>query len=871
MSVNPNDARQRRGQVSVQIAIQSGELEPIELERRSGEVKKRAKALADAGRWELATPLYRELLAEVTDDTDALRGLGLAALHGDRPGEAVGWLLRAHYSSPYSVSILSELGLAQKRCGLGRDAISSYRRALMLDERNLALLVNLGRAERESGSLGSAILAFRRAIAVDPSSAGLWSMQSNALREAGRLPEALEAARKAVELDRELAEAHLNEGAALHASGAFADAVLSYFVAQLSPGQRDAALANLKVAVRMLGKQAAVDPGVRLVARWIGGHGDPALLCELAALVRKTRPWIALVCLERAQHQAPSAAVERQLAGVFWDLGREQPALEHLLHAIASDRRDVLSYRLLGEWLSAPNKISLESPGWRRLFDECPPDVPALRNIGVALRRRGLPMSAVVMQRRALELDPTNLAALVNLGAALSTQGEVAEAIAVYRRALAIEPTHLKTWSNLLFSLHLDPEQSPGDIFEEHRRFGKLLGSSAAQTSSPDHPRVSGAPARATPLDGRRLRVGYVSPDFRSHPVAHFIEPVLAAHDRRQVEVFCYSDVEHPDDVTARLARTAEHFSACAGWSDAKLRERIVADGVDVLVDLTGHTGNNRLSVFATRPCPIQVSWLGYFDTSGLGAIDYRIADAVSVPANAERYFVERVVRLPRSANCFLPPAGPEPSQPPCLARGHITFGCYNNPAKVNRRTVAVFARVLTATPGSKLLFKYLAFNDPGMRARYSAWFEEAGIAPERILFEGPSSLERFHESFSRIDIALDPFPYSGETTALHTLWMGVPLVALEGETLARRLASRVLRITQLDAWVARDEDDYVRIACELAGDTGRLERTRKELRGRLSGSALFDYPGVTRDLEAAYHGMLRDALALGAAGAGGT
>jgi protein O-GlcNAc transferase len=853
----------------VQIAIQSEEIEPIEPERRSLDVKRRAKALADAGRWELATPLYRELLAEVTDDTDALRGLGLAALHGDRPAEAVNWLLRAHYSSPYDVSILSELGLAQKRCGLGRDAISSYRRALMLDERNLALLINLGRAERESGSLGSAILSFRRALAVDSSAAGLWSMLSNALREAGRVSEALEAARKAVELDRELAEAHLNEGAALHASGVFADAILSYFVAQLCPGLREVALANLKTAARMLGKRAGEDPVVRLVARWIGGRGDPALLSEIAALVRKTRPWIALVCLERAQHQAPSAAVERQLASVLWDLGRVQPALERLLHAIATDRRDVLSYRLLGEWLSAPNKINLESSGWRRLFDECPPDVPALRNIGVALRRRGFPMSAVTMQRRALELDPTNLAALVNLGAALSTQGENAEAIAVYRRALSIEPTHRKTWSNLLFSLHLDPAQTPGGIFEEHRLFGKLFGSSGAAAAS--HTPASGhvSPVRATPLSGRRLRVGYVSPDFRSHPVAHFIEPVLAAHDRKQVEVFCYSDVEHPDDVTARLGKSAEHFHACARWSDAALRERIVADGVDILVDLTGHTGNNRLSVFATRPCPVQVSWLGYFDTTGLGAIDYRIADAASVPQSAERYFVERVVRLPRSANCFLPPDGPEPSVPPCLARGHITFGCYNNPAKVNRRTVAVFARVLAATPDSRLLFKYLAFNDPGMRARYSAWFEEAGIAPERIQFEGPSSLERFHESFSRIDIALDPFPYSGETTALHTLWMGVPLVALEGETLARRLASRVLRIAQLDAWVARDEDEYVRIAADLAGDTARLTRTRHLLRGQLSASALFDYPGVTRDLEAAYHGMLREALALGAARAG--
>jgi predicted O-linked N-acetylglucosamine transferase (SPINDLY family) len=602
----------------------------------------------------------------------------------------------------------------------------------------------------------------------------------------------------------------------------------------------------------------------------LDGPRSAVALRELAALVGKTRPWVALVCLEQALREAPSAAAERELATLLWDLGRVQPALEHLLRAIATDRGDVFAYRLLGEWLSAPNKISLARPGWRRLFDECPPDVPALRNIGVALRRRGFPLRASAMQRRAIDLEPTNLPALVNLGAALSSQGENAEAIAAYRRALAIDPGHRETWSNLLFTLHLDPDQTPSSIFEEHRRFGELLGRSIAPngggTAIPGGAAASAsspaAPARATPLGGRRLRVAYVSPDFRSHPVAHFIEPVLDAHDRTQLEIFCYSDVEHPDAVTARLAKSAEHFVACARWSDAALRQRITADGIDILVDLAGHTGQNRLAVFATRPCPVQASWIGYFDTSGLRAIDYRIADAPSLPASAERFFVERVVRLPRSANCFLPPDGPEPSEPPCLARGHITFGCFNNPAKVNRRTVAVFARVLAATPNSVLLFKYLAFNDPGMRARYRTWFTEAGINPERIRFEGPSSLEKFHESFSRIDVALDPFPYSGETTALHTLWMGVPLVALEGETLARRLASRVLRIARLDAWVAEDEAQYVGIAGELARETGRLRIIRQELRGRLRESALFDYPGVTRDLEAAYQSMWRAALA---------
>jgi predicted O-linked N-acetylglucosamine transferase (SPINDLY family) len=773
----------------------------------------------------------------------------------------VTWLLRAHYSTPYSVPILSDLGLAQKRCGLGRDAIATYRRALMLDERNLALLVNLGRAEREFGRIGSAILSFRRALAVEPSSAAIWSMLSNALRESGRVPEALQAAREALGHDPGLPEAHLNEGAALHASGALPEAIVSYYIAALAPALRAGALGNLKLAVHMLGTRAASEPAVRLVVGLLGEPRHTPALRALAGLCTESRPSLAKVLLEHTLVVTPDAGAERQLALLLWAQGQVQPALEHLLHAIATDRGDVHGWRLLGEWLTAPNKISLASPRWQRLLDECPPDAAALRNIGVALRRRGFPLMGARLQRRALELEPTNLAALINLGAALSSQGDGVQAIATYRRALAIDPDSREAWSNLLFSIHLDPDRTPSSIFEEHRRYGDRLR--AALVSSGAAPAANTRPERAfrAPEAARRLRVGYVSPDFRSHPVAAFIEPVLVAHDLTRVEVFCYSDVEHPDAVTARLARSTEHFVPCARWPDAELRQRIVADGIDVLVDLAGHTASSRLALFATRPSPIQVSWLGYWDTTGLDAIDYRIADAASVPASAERYFVERIVRLPRSANCFLPPDDLAPSEPPCLANGFVTFGCYNNPAKINRRTLAVFARVLTATPGSKLRLKYMGFNEPGMCERYREWFRAAGVAPERILFEGPSSLERFHESFSRIDIALDPFPYSGETTALHTLWMGVPLVALEGETLARRLASRVLRIAGLNAWVAEHEDEYVAIASELARDPHSLQSTRRELRGRLSASALFDYAGVTRDLEAAYEWMWRESL----------
>jgi predicted O-linked N-acetylglucosamine transferase (SPINDLY family) len=216
------------------------------------------------------------------------------------------------------------------------------------------------------------------------------------------------------------------------------------------------------------------------------------------------------------------------------------------------------------------------------------------------------------------------------------------------------------------------------------------------------------------------------------------------------------------------------------------------------------------------------------------------------------------VVRLPRSANCYLPCPSPEPGNAPCLEKGYVTFGCFNNPMKVGREVVAVFGELLRRLPMSQLLFKYNAFNDPHRRARYLSWLAEEGIAPERILFEGPSPLPLFMQSFDKIDIALDPFPYSGETTALHTLWMGVPLVVLGGPSLVERLASRVLSICGRDEWIAHSKEDYVRIALELASDRFRLDRLRRELRAGMAASPLLDHRGVTRELEATYRELWR-------------
>jgi protein O-GlcNAc transferase len=816
-----------------------------ESERRT--LLSQAQRLAKARCWDEASRLYREVLAQRPRDVEALEGLGVAALHDNRVAEGLELLSKARQQAPDNARVVGHLGIAQKRDGRLLEAIATFREAAELEPAP-SHLINLARAQRDAGQLSEAIETFRRALELQRDAPEAWSMLSNVLREAGRCEEAADAARAASSRNPWLGEAHLNEGAALHRLGQLGDAIASYWVATTLGSSRGAATTNLSVALADPRCQGATAPAeVALVRRLIAAPDDASTTLRLARVQQqKQRSATAIGCLERAAGHAPSAATYLELGELLWGLGQFREAQARLLCAFDCLDTDTETYRRLAVWLRTQPGFNLGGPPWLSILNRCPPDPFSLLNLGVALQDRAIPSLATVLYQRAIALEPRTFRSYLNCGLALAAQGLFAEANAMYQRGMNLDPTRSSIVSNRLFSLHFDPRVSPEAIFAEHLEFGERFG-------VPRRPAHTFG-GRRDPA--RRLRIGYVSPNLCQHPVAHFLEPVLIEHDARVVEVHCYSDVAQPDAVTARLSGLVPHFVASAGWSDTQLEQRIVSDGIDVLVDLAGHTGHNRLRLFARKPSPIQVSWLGYFDTTGLRAMDYRIADEHSVPEAAERFFVERVVRLPRSANCFLPPESPEPVEPPWSRRGHVTFGCFNNPAKVTRETVAAFGRVLREVAGSRLIFKFAGYNDPVLRPRLLAWLGEEGVSADRVDLWEHSELPHFLACFSQIDIALDPFPYSGETTALHTLWMGVPLVALEGLTLVQRLASRVLRVAGLPEWVARSEDEYVRIAVSLARAPERLAPLRASLRARLKASPLLDHAGVTRELEAAYRKM---------------
>jgi predicted O-linked N-acetylglucosamine transferase (SPINDLY family) len=430
--------------------------------------------------------------------------------------------------------------------------------------------------------------------------------------------------------------------------------------------------------------------------------------------------------------------------------------------------------------------------------------------------------------------------------------GRAREALEQFAVAMSLAPRNVVTHSTYLATLNYMGHLEPGAVFEAHRKFGERF-----------EPTVRRLPPAARPAGDdatrRPLRVGYLSPDLRTHAVAHFIEPVLAHHDRAAVESFCYHDSPIVDAVSRRLQSLAAHWTHAFGMSDDALAQRIQQDGIDILVDLAGHMGNERLLLLARKPASVQATWIGYPNTTGLTSIDFRITDALADPPGmTESLHTEQLVRLPECFSCYQPPADTPPvASLPALRNGFVTFGSFNNIAKMTPQVVQVWARILQRVPQARLTLKTKVLRSPSMQTLVRGAFAAHGVAGERLTLLGNDASVREHfDRCNAIDVALDPFPYNGTTTTLDALWMGVPVVSLAGRSHVGRVGVSQLSNLGLSELIARDEDDYVEIAARLAGDLPRLAALRSGLRERLRASPLMDAPRFTRHLEAAYRSM---------------
>lgn len=468
-------------------------------------------------------------------------------------------------------------------------------------------------------------------------------------------------------------------------------------------------------------------------------------------------------------------------------------------------------------------------------------EAPTLVGVGALLSEFGFLALARDCFAKAQRLFPDLLAPVVNLANVARDAGDHARARGLYAALLRLVPGHPVIRRNALTSLEYDPEATAAARLAQARDWGAW----ATALAKGPHPRP---PLR--PLPGRPLRVGYVSADFCQHTVGLFVKDVLKAHDPARVTAIAYSAGRVADWVGGDI-RSACLFHDVAALDDAQLAALIRRDAIDVLVDLSGHTAGSRLTVFAHRPAPVQVSWLGYFATTGLACLDAILLDAWHAPDGTQRHFVEPVIRLPKGRFCYQPvPFAPEVAPPPRLRNGHVTFGSFNNTAKLNPAVYDLWARTLAAVPDSRLVLKWRTFNDEAFRDTVRAAFAQRGIDPARIEPRGPSFHADLLKEYADIDIALDTFPFTGGLTSCEALWMGVAVVTLPQDRVVSRQTLALVSAIGLPELAAATPDDFVRIASGLANDTARLADLRQTLRERMRAAPLMDVPGFTRSLE---------------------
>lgn len=550
--------------------------------------------------------------------------------------------------------------------------------------------------------------------------------------------------------------------------------------------------------------------------------------------------------------QDPDHADALSMLGILeHQRGRDEAAAELLGRAVARMPGNAAFHVNLGEAYRGLGRLEEALASYDQALALQPDFAEVQRVAGdVLLALERLDEAAASFQR-VLTLRPEDAEAHHGLGNVLKSQGRPAEAIACYRRALALRPEFAEAHSSLIVTMHYAPEFDGGQILQEARRWNERHGAAGRALRRP-HTNERSA--------GRRLRIGYVSADFCNHVSAQFLVPLLAHHNRSEFAIHCYAEVPREDDFTAQFRTLADGWRSTVGLTDEQVAESVRVDQIDILVDLKLHTRHNRLRVFAHKPAPVQVTWLGYPGTTGLGGMDYRLTDPHLDPPHLEdrdEWYSEQSVRLPETFWCYDPlAAGPGVGALPALrggGRGRVTFGSLNNYCKVQEGVLALWAQVLLAVPDSRLLLRC----PPGQtRARTLEVLGRAGVGAERVEWFERASRAAYLAAYQDIDISLDTFPYNGHTTSLDSFWMGVPVITLAGQTAVGRAGLSQAINLGLPELVARTPEEFVQRAVQLAADLPHLAELRRTLRGRMEASPLMNAPRFVGHLEAAYRAM---------------
>ncbi|MBY4768468.1 tetratricopeptide repeat protein [Burkholderia ambifaria] len=804
-----------------------------------------ALAHHQAGRLAQAKTLYDAILHAQPGQPDAMHFLGLLACQLKQYDAGLTLMERSLAARP-DASYFNNLGNMLRECGRLDDAIAHYRRAVALRPDYPEAHNNLGNALRDARDPAEAMQSCSRAIELRPGYAEAYNNLGNVLQDLGELDAAAASYGKAIAFHPVYAEAHSNLGNVLRAQERHADAIVHYRRAiELNPALR-VAHRGLAIALR-----ATDDFDGALEHARAGLEPDDAEgHCTLGRSLRSMNDFDGAARLfERACEIDPGyAPAWCRLGELRCQQGEYEESLRLCRHAIELDPELADAYNFLGLAYHNLDRMAASELSHRHAIDLNPDDADAHHNLAAALFRLDKLDEAMSEYRIAQELGVDPVKIQLTLGDILWAKRDFAGAVAAFREAVEHDPH--RAYARLLFNMSSSPAFAPEEWVVDAQRYGDYLARDARLLS---HDREQ----RARQARGRPLRVGFVSGDLRQHPVGIFLESVLAHLDRTRIEPHAYVTFVVEDDVTARLKTGFASWKKLTCLNRDQAARMIHDDGIDVLVDLAGHTNWSGLPVFAHRPAPVQASWLGFFATTGCRAIDYFIGDPHTLPADEAHHFVEQPWHLPDSYLCFTPPAYDVAVGPlPMATNGGVTFGCFGKLTKISDDVIALWSRLLHALPDARLMLKAHELGASDLNRATLERFARHGIGAQQLILEGGSPRAEYFNAYNRIDIALSPFPYPGGTTTAEALWMGVPVIGMKGGRFVTHICESLLHAAGMGDWIAADEDAYLAKAIAFARDRDALAALRATLRERTLASPLCDAARFARNLEDAFHGM---------------
>jgi predicted O-linked N-acetylglucosamine transferase (SPINDLY family) len=673
----------------------------------------------------------------------------------------------------------------------------------------------LGVVAHQEGKGDLAVELIGKAIRANPANPMCYINLGNALKDQGKLGAAVGSYHKALSLKPDFIEAHYNLGNALHAQGELDAAVKSYRkTLSLSPNYADAH-SNLALVLQ---EQSNLDEAIKHYRLALSLQPDNAnTYCNMGTALQKQ--------------------------------GELDAAVESFRQALSLRPDYAEAHNNFGIALQAQGKLDAAAERYQQALLLKPDFAEAYLNLGSVLKDQGRLDEAIESYRHALSLKPDYVDAHSNLGVAFKDQGRMNESVEHCRMALAIKPDNAETHSNLIFTLDLAAKDM-SELFIERKKWDEVhadpLWMSPTHTNAPE--------------PTRRLRVGYVSADFRNHSAARVFGGMLTRYDHSQFEVFAYSNHKgKSDELTELFRQNVTAWRSIVGLSDEMVAKMIREDRIDILVDLSGHSAGNRLLVFARKPAPIQITAWGYAHGTGLRAMDVFFTDLVSVLPHEQQYFSEEVRYLPSVVGSFFNEPFPDVNELPALSGGIVTFGSFNRLAKVSAAAYRVWAEVLLSTPRSRLLLKTPELTDPAERERVVEHFLKAGVVADRIIMQGGTSWYEHMQAYRQIDIALDPFPHGGGVTALEGLMMGVPEITLCWPTTAGRVSASIMTIMGLSDWIAKTQEEYVALAVQKANDLHSLADLRQRLRTIFTTSVIGDQTAYARAVEHEYRQLWQE------------